>query len=45
MTPEEAVAYYEKSGMNKNGAIKAAAELLGMSRNEMYRIIVSSNDK
>lgn len=40
MSPLEAVAYYEKSGMTKNEAIKAAAKLLGMPRNELYRLTV-----
>ena len=38
MTPAEAVAYYENSGMSRNEAVKSAAKLLGMSRNEVYRL-------
>lgn len=38
MSPLEAVAYYEKNGMTKNDAIKAAAKLLGMPRNELYKL-------
>lgn len=41
MSPLEAVAYYEKSGMTKNEAIKVAAKLLGMSRNEVYKLTIS----
>ncbi len=40
MTPAEAVAYYEKDGMSKSEAIKAAAKLLGMSRNEIYALVM-----
>jgi 16S rRNA (cytidine1402-2'-O)-methyltransferase len=41
MSPLEAVAYYEKSGMTKNDAIKSAAKLLGMPRNEVYKLTIS----
>ena len=41
MSPLEAVAYYEKSGMTKNDAVKAAAKLLGMSRNDLYKLTIS----
>lgn len=41
MSPLEAVAYYEKSGMTKNDAIKAAAKLLGIPRNEVYKLTIS----
>ena len=37
MTPVEAIAYYEKSGMTKKDAIKAAAKLLGLPKNEVYK--------
>lgn len=40
MSPLEAVAYYEKSGMSRNDSVKAAAKLLGMSRNEIYRLTI-----
>jgi 16S rRNA (cytidine1402-2'-O)-methyltransferase len=40
MTPEQAVAYYEKSGMTRTDAVKAAAKLLGMSRNEVYALVM-----
>ena len=40
MSPLEAVAYYEKSGMSKNDAIKAAAKLLGIPRNEVYKLTI-----
>lgn len=38
MTPEEAVAYYEKNGMDKKSAIKAAAKLLGVPKSEIYNL-------
>ena len=41
MSPLEAVAYYEKNGMTKNDAIKAAAKLLGIPRNEVYKLTIS----
>ncbi len=41
MSPLEAIAYYEKSGMSKNDAVKAAAKLLGMPRNELYKLTIS----
>ena len=40
MSPLEAVAYYEKSGKSKNDAIKAAAKLLGIPRNEVYKLTI-----
>ncbi len=40
MTPEEAVAYYLEEGMSRNDALKAAAKQLGMSKNELYRLIM-----
>ena len=44
MSPEEAVAYYEKQGMNKNQAVKEAAKLLGISRNEVYRSTIDDKN-
>ena len=44
MSPEEAVAYYEKQGMNKNQAVKEAAKLLGISRNEVYRATIDDKN-
>lgn len=38
MTPEEAVAYYERSGMDKKQAVKAAARLLGVPKSEIYNL-------
>ncbi len=43
MTPEQAVAYYEKEGMTKTQAIKEAAKLLGLPRNELYRMMLEQN--
>ena len=40
MTPQQAVAYYEKEGMTKTQAIKAAAKLLGIPRNELYQMMI-----
>lgn len=40
MTPTEAVAYYEEKGMSRNEAVKAAAKLLGISRNEVYKYTI-----
>ncbi len=37
MSPAEAIAYYESSGMSKKDAIKAAAKLLGLPKNEVYK--------
>ncbi|MBE6577922.1 MAG: 16S rRNA (cytidine(1402)-2'-O)-methyltransferase [Ruminococcaceae bacterium] len=41
MTPTEAIAYYESSGMTKKDAIKAAAKLLGLPKNEVYKYTVN----
>ena len=41
MTPEEAVAYYEEQGMTKKDAIKAAAKLLGVPKNDVYKFTVN----
>lgn len=41
MTPEQAIAYYEKSGMTKKEAVKAAAKLLGLPKNEVYKYTVN----
>ena len=40
MTPEEAVAFYEGQGMDKKDAIKSAAKLLGVPKNEIYNRIM-----
>ena len=45
MTPLEAVAYYEESGMSKKDAVKAAAKLLGLSRNDVYRATIAEDDE
>ena len=39
LSPEEHVAYYEKQGMARMNAIKAAAKERGMQKNELYRIL------
>ena len=39
-SPEEAVDSFIKQGMSKNDAIKAAAKALGMSRNELYGMLI-----
>ena len=38
MTPEEAFAYYLEEGMSRSDAAKATAKLLGLSRNEVYKL-------
>ena len=38
MTPEEAFAYYLEEGMSRGDAAKATAKLLGLSRNEVYKL-------
>lgn len=40
MTPEEAVAHFTEKGMGKNDAIKAAAKALGMTRNQLYGLLI-----
>mgnify|MGYP003303864336 FL=1 len=40
MTPEEAVAHFTEQGMGKNDAIKAAAKALGMTRNQLYGLLI-----
>lgn len=39
LTPAEHVAYYEKTGLPRMDAIKAAARERGMAKNELYRIL------
>lgn len=41
MKPEEAVAKFCEQGMSKNDAIKAAAKVLGISRNQLYDALIS----
>ena len=43
MTPPEAIAYYESNGMTKKAAVKAAARLLGLPKNEVYRYTLSDD--
>ena len=40
MIPEEAIAYYLEEGMSRNDALKAAAKRLGMSKNELYKMML-----
>ena len=40
MTPAEAVEHYQKNGMTKNEAVKAAAKALGLSRNDVYDMVM-----
>ncbi len=44
MSPAETVAYYEKSGMTKNEAVKAAAKALGLPRNEVYKLTIRTEE-
>ena len=39
-TPEDAVAHFMDGGMSRGDAIKAAAKELGMSRNELYAMLI-----
>lgn len=39
LSPAEHVAYYEKQGMRRMDAIKAAAKDRGMQKNELYRML------
>ncbi len=38
LSPAEAVADYEAQGLSRSDAVKAAAKLLGLSRNEVYAL-------
>ena len=40
LSPEDHVAYYENSGMKRMDAIKAAAKDRGMSKSELYKMLV-----
>ena len=40
MTPEEVVAHFTEQGMGKNDAVKAAAKALGMTRNQLYGLLI-----
>lgn len=39
-TPEDAVAHFMEEGMSRGDAIKAAAKALGISRNELYGMLI-----
>ncbi len=41
LSPEETVAHFTEMGMSRNDAIKAAAKDLGLSRNQLYNILIS----
>jgi 16S rRNA (cytidine1402-2'-O)-methyltransferase len=43
LAPAEHVAYYEKQGLKRMDAIKAAAKDRGMAKNELYRILCDEN--
>ncbi len=43
LAPADHVAYYEKQGMKRMDAIKAAAKDRGMAKNELYRILCEEN--
>ncbi len=43
LSPAEHVAYYEKQGMRRMDAIKAAAKDRGMQKNELYRILCENS--
>jgi 16S rRNA (cytidine1402-2'-O)-methyltransferase len=40
LSPEDAVAHYIEQGMSKNDAIKAAAKQLGLTRNQLYSMLI-----
>lgn len=40
MSPEETVAHFKEQGMSKNEAIKAASKALGMTRNQLYELLI-----
>ena len=40
MTPEEAVEHFTAQGMSRNDAIKSAAKALGMTRNQLYGLLI-----
>ncbi len=40
MTPEQAVEHFIGQGMSKNEAIKAAAKVLGVTRNQLYGMLI-----
>ncbi len=40
LTPEEHVAHYEASGMKRMDAIKAAAKDRGMSKSDLYKLLI-----
>ena len=40
MTPEQAFEHFLEQGMSRNDAIKSAAKMLGMSRNELYSVLI-----
>lgn len=40
-SPEEAVAFYERQGMSRKEAIKAAASAMGMTRNSFYELLIN----
>ncbi len=44
LAPAEHVTYYEKQGMKRMDAIKAAAKDRGMAKNELYRILCDENN-
>lgn len=41
MTPTEAVEHFMAQGMQKNDAIRAAAKALGMTKNQLYGMLIS----
>ena len=40
LSPDEHVAHYENLGMKRMDAIKAAAKDRGMSKSELYKILI-----
>ena len=42
MSPEDAVEHFLGQGLSKNEAIKAAAKMLGMTRNQLYGLLIDN---
>ena len=40
MSPKEAVEHFLKQGLSKNEAVKSAAKMLGMTRNQLYSLLI-----
>ena len=43
MAPADCVAYYIEQGMTKKEAIREASRVLGLSRNELYSLLLQND--